>query len=214
MTSVARSGGLPASSRLALAGILLSLTACMVACGGDAPTVMPAVEGKRLDVAQSDLEKIGLPEDEVEVIGGGAFGVVDASNWDVCDQEPGPGEPVDGAVRLTVDRACETEDGLAADETESAPSAEPSEPETSGPPAEPETFKMPKLVGQNLQDAQDRLQSRGSYVLRQDDATGLERFQVLDANWKVCSQKPRAGKRVPVDRLVVLGAVKLNETCP
>lgn len=171
MTSVARSGGHRSDSRLTITGILLISIAFIGACGGDdATSVMPAVEGKRLDVAQSDLEKMGVPEDDVEVIGGGALGVVDASNWDVCDQEPGPGEPLDGAVRLTVDRVCEAEDGLAADETESSPSAEPSEPETSGPPAEPETFKMPKLVGQNLQDAQDILQSRGSYVLRQDDA--------------------------------------------
>jgi len=196
-----------------LAALLLSPLFILSACGGgEGSDLMPAVEGKRLDIAQSDLEKAGVAEDEIEVIGGGTLGVIDASNWDVCDQEPAAGEQRSGAVRLTVDRSCDSGDSLTED---GAASTSPSPEETTEAPAEePETFKMPKLVGQNLQDAQDRLQSRGSYVLQQDDATGLERFQVLDSNWKVCSQKPKAGKRVPVDRLVVLGAVKLDESCP
>ena len=173
---------------------------------------MPAVEGKRLDVAQSDLEKAGVAEDDVEVIGGGALGVIDESNWDVCDQDPKAGEERSGKVRLTVDRSCDT--GKVAEENGAASESPSPEATTEAPPEEPETFKMPRLVGQNLQDAQDRLQSRGSYLLRQDDARGLERFQVFDANWKVCSQKPKAGKTVPIDRMVVLGAVKLNESCP
>ncbi len=77
-----------------------------------------------------------------------------------------------------------------------------------------ETFAMPKLVGVNLQLAQDTLQSLGSYVLDQEDASGLERFQVNDSNWKVCSQKPKAGARVPIETVVLLNSVKLAEDCP
>lgn len=80
--------------------------------------------------------------------------------------------------------------------------------------AHPETFKMPKLVGKNLQLAQDKLQSLGSWVLDQEDASGLDRFQILDSNWKVCSQKPKAGKVVSVNTVVVLKSVKLDEKCP
>ena len=72
---------------------------------------------------------------------------------------------------------------------------------------------MPKLVGKNLQVAQDQLQARGSYVLDQEDASGLNRFQVLDSNWKVCRQKPQAGKKVGIDQLVTLWSVKLEESC-
>lgn len=79
---------------------------------------------------------------------------------------------------------------------------------------EPETFKMPKLVGKNLQDAQDQLQAQGSYLMDQQDASGLGRFQMLDSNWKVCWQKPAAGKVVPIDSVVVLASVKLTEKCP
>jgi beta-lactam-binding protein with PASTA domain len=73
---------------------------------------------------------------------------------------------------------------------------------------------MPNLVGENLQDAQDKLQALDSFFLQQNDATGMERFQVIDSNWKVCTQKPSAGQKVPVEKMVVLEAVKLDETCP
>ena len=77
-----------------------------------------------------------------------------------------------------------------------------------------ETFVMPFLVGANLQDAQDRLQSLGSFLLTQNDATGLERFQMLDSGWKVCAQFPAAGTKVSMARMVDLRVVKLHEPCP
>ena len=72
---------------------------------------------------------------------------------------------------------------------------------------------MPALVGANFQDAQDMLQALGSYVLTQTDASGMERFQVLDSAWKVCGQRPRAGAEVSVDKMVELLVVKLHEGC-
>lgn len=171
---------------------------------------MPRVVNSRLDVAQSDLKAAGINEDAVEILGGGAFGVIDESNWNVCAQEPEPGEAITGKVRLTVDRSCDTEE----EKVESTPTATQAEPSESEAPPPLNTFTMPNLVGKNLQGAQDKLQSLGSYVLRQDDATGASRFQVLDSNWKVCSQKPAAGKKVPMEDLVVLSAVKLDENCP
>lgn len=87
---------------------------------------------------------------------------------------------------------------------------EPTQPEE----PEPETFRMPRLVGKNLQDAQDELQSLGSFFVDQQDASGLGRLQLVDSNWKVCRQKPAAGKAVPLSAIVVLASVKLNERCP
>lgn len=75
-------------------------------------------------------------------------------------------------------------------------------------------FTMPKLVGENLQLSQDILQKLGSYVLDQEDALGLDRIQVLDSNWTVCKQSPKAGKKVSVDEIVTLSSVKLSEDCP
>ena len=81
-------------------------------------------------------------------------------------------------------------------------------------PAPVETFTMPKLVGVNLQLAQDMLQKKGSFLLDQEDALGLDRIQVLDSNWQVCKQSPKAGKKVAVDAMITLSSVKLSEDCP
>jgi len=75
-------------------------------------------------------------------------------------------------------------------------------------------FTMPEVVGMNLQDAQDLLQSRGSYLLDQADATSQDRFQLLDAQWQVCHQLPAAGSHVLKTRIVRLDVVKLDENCP
>jgi beta-lactam-binding protein with PASTA domain len=75
-------------------------------------------------------------------------------------------------------------------------------------------FRMPNVVGMVLQDAQDLLQSRGSYILDQKDAKGWGRWQLLDSGWKVCSQRPRPGVVVPADTMVRLWSVKLSERCP
>jgi hypothetical protein len=82
------------------------------------------------------------------------------------------------------------------------------------PSATPEAkFTMPRVVGMNLQLAQDLLQSKGSYILDQVDHKGLLRFQVLDSNWKVCTQSPAAGKVVLASTVVTLSSVKLTERC-
>ena len=73
---------------------------------------------------------------------------------------------------------------------------------------------MPKVVGKVLQTAQDQLQSLGSYVMDQEDSLGYGRMQLIDSNWKVCSQKPKAGAEIPVTTTVLIGAVKLEEDCP
>jgi hypothetical protein len=76
------------------------------------------------------------------------------------------------------------------------------------------TFVMPNLVGKNLQKAQDELQSRGSYVLDEKDATGAGRITLIDSDWKVCGQKPKMGVKVLIIATVQLAAVKLHESCP
>lgn len=66
---------------------------------------MPSVVGKHLDVALSDVQRAGVNQ-EVDVVGGGVFGIVDKSNWTVCEQDPAPGAAVSAAPRVTVERAC------------------------------------------------------------------------------------------------------------
>jgi len=74
-------------------------------------------------------------------------------------------------------------------------------------------FVMPNVVGMNLQLAQDLLQSKGSYFVDQEDHKGLNRFQLVDTNWKVCKQSPAPKKSIPVSTVVTLYSVKLTERC-
>lgn len=76
------------------------------------------------------------------------------------------------------------------------------------------TLTMPDLVGDGLQDAQNELQALGATNLEQVDATGQGRTQVLDSNWKVCTQDPAAGEAVELTAAIVLGSVKTDENCP
>ena len=103
----------------------LVLALGLTGCGSSEQSVMPDVVGTQLDTAKSDIERSGFGGD-VEVLGGGIFGIVNDPNWQVCEQLPPAGESVTDAPRLTVDRSCET----AAEPTEAptegdAPSAEP-----------------------------------------------------------------------------------------
>jgi hypothetical protein len=95
---------------------------------------MPDVTGMKLDAAKGDIEGAGY-DDDVEVEGGGLFGVIKESNWEVCAQSPAPGKPATGSLTLTVDRSCDE----ASDDEPEATEPEASEPEASEPEAsEPE----------------------------------------------------------------------------
>ena len=177
------------------------LAGLFAGCSGDDRSAVPDVVGRSLDVARRFIENAGY---EVEVIGGGLFGVVVESNWTVCSQRPTAGTSSDDPVVVTVDRVCP---GAASGETGSGATETGSVPDGG-------TFVMPELVGMNLQDAQDRLQSLGSYVLDQEDASGLGRIQILDSNWVVCRQSPAPGTDVGLDEVVTLWSVKIDETCP
>jgi Domain of unknown function (DUF4839) len=88
--------------------LVVALAICLgfAGCGSDSNPVMPDVTGKKLDVAKSAIKDAGF-EDEVKVDGGGVFGVIDESNWQVCDQSPVVGADLSDAPRLTVDRSCD-----------------------------------------------------------------------------------------------------------
>ncbi|MEV4611473.1 PASTA domain-containing protein [Kitasatospora sp. NPDC049258] len=72
---------------------------------------------------------------------------------------------------------------------------------------------LPNFVGMGLQSAQDKAQAAGFYTLTSHDALGRSRMQILDRDWKVCSQTPTAGQQ-PTGATIDLGAVKLDEQCP
>ncbi|MEU2448742.1 hypothetical protein ABZ605_01570 [Streptomyces sp. NPDC012765] len=76
------------------------------------------------------------------------------------------------------------------------------------------TAAVPDFVGQVLQDAQDGAQAAGFYLLSSHDALGKNRNQVLDRNWKVCTQTPRGGTTTGTDTKIDFGTVKNEESCP
>lgn len=73
---------------------------------------------------------------------------------------------------------------------------------------------VPDFVGMGLQSAQDAAQAKGFFTLTSHDSAGRDRMQLLDRNWKVCSQNVRAGKSVATTTALDFGAVKTEETCP
>jgi hypothetical protein len=91
---------------------------------------MPNVKGMKLDLAKSDIKSAGFDGD-VEVLGGGAFGVIVESNWIVCDQQPGVGTAMKDAPRLTVDRSCGGGSSPSPTPTSSSEPTQPSSPEPS-----------------------------------------------------------------------------------
>lgn len=80
------------------------------------------------------------------------------------------------------------------------------------------TFTMPNEVGKVLQTAQDDLQRVTHdpvFYTGSKDATGRGRHQILDRDWKVCSQNVPAGRRVERRAVIItFSVVKLAETCP
>lgn len=117
-----------------LSVVLASTILSAAGCGSDGGSVMPDVTGKKLDVAKSMISDAGINAD-VEVDGGGAFGVVNDSSWSVCTQAPAQGAAVDGAPQLTVDRSCAVEkqesgSSSPSETVEEAPMPEATEPAT------------------------------------------------------------------------------------
>jgi hypothetical protein len=73
---------------------------------------------------------------------------------------------------------------------------------------------VPNFVGMGLQSAQDKAQEVGFYSLKSHDSSGRARMQILDRDWKVCSQNIKAGSQAATNTELDFGAVKLDETCP
>ncbi len=139
------------SSKMRALCVAVALTILMglMGCGSDENAVMPDVKGKKLDVAKTAIKDAGI-KDEVKVDGGGTFGVIKESNWEVCVQSPAAGEAVSGAPRLTVDRSCDgdAEPGGTTEPTETTETTDTTT--EAAKPAAPETEKV--LTTDNSKD--------------------------------------------------------------
>ncbi|HET9138908.1 PASTA domain-containing protein [Actinophytocola sp.] len=84
-------------------------------------------------------------------------------------------------------------------------------------PLAPAQWTMPNLVGRDLQDAQNEIQALTNgaiFYTSSHDATGRDRNQVVDSNWKVCAQSVAPGATIIATSRIDFAAVKLDETCP
>ena len=92
--------------RFPLLPLTLAAAALIVAgCGGRTePKTVPDVTGVPLDAAEARLDARGI---DYTIAGGGTFGVILRSRWQVCDQEPRAGRQA-SEITLVVERACGT----------------------------------------------------------------------------------------------------------
>jgi hypothetical protein len=100
--------------------------------------------------------------------------------------------------------------------TSTAPAQSGTSPTTASASPASASFTMPNEVGRGLQDAQDDLQRVSGnpvYISRSHDLLGT-RHQILDRDWKVCTQNIAEGATVSKSDTVDFGVVKLSESCP
>jgi len=70
-------------------------------------------------------------------------------------------------------------------------------------------IEVPRGVGLDYQSAQDLWRAAGLHVAPAEDATGANRIPVIDSNWIVVSQDPKAGSMVEAGSLIT-ATVKKN----
>ena len=75
----------------------------------------------------------------------------------------------------------------------------------------PGRIRVPNVAGKDHQLAQDTMQSAGLYNLSEEDATGQDRFMLVDRNWVVVEQTPPAGSAVNEDATIILRSKKIGE---
>lgn len=183
-------------------------------CGSDEAAVMPDVTGKRLDVALSDIERAGMDDGDVEVLGGGVFGVVDESNWTVCEQEPPAGDEVSSDPRLTVERSCEKAEPEKEEPEKEEPDESPDaaeEPSPAEPPAEPELPDV--LTVENNKDLAALLQKPEDY----DRFTRFAKTyqgKKIEFDGNLAALAPHGNYKTRVDALIYVGDYSETEAGP
>ncbi len=80
----------------------------------------------------------------------------------------------------------------------------------------PRSWTMPDLIGRNLQEAQNAIQELTDFEIpltTSHDETGADREQLVDRNWKVCTQNVAAGEPITRTTRIDFGAVLNDERC-
>ncbi|MDK1475752.1 PASTA domain-containing protein [Streptomyces sp. 549] len=154
---------------------------------------LPDLVGMGLQSAQDTAQEAGFGRlTSHDALGRGRAQAFDR-NWKVCFQDPAPGtHPTDGTVDMgtvKLDEQCPEEDRK----------------------PEQANGSMPEFKGKSVRAARQALDSSTSIEVQ--DATGEERITLIESNWRVCSQEPKAGTEL-TGQPVTLRAVKFEEKCP
>lgn len=162
----------------------------LVGCGGDKLPAMPTVVGQKLDVALSDIKRAGFSND-VEVLGGGVLGVIDKSNWTVCEQEPAAGQAMTSTPRLQVARICASASPSVppspqqtATPIASPPPPTPTKSAASTPTALPSLTPSGKVVDLTVDQLVDKLNSRDMGGIKSGDLFRVTGVLVESDYWK------------------------------
>lgn len=98
-------GGAGGETRTVTRATTVTVTSPTLTTGGTVivRTAVPELVGERLDVAKDRLDRAGFDPD---VEGGGLFGIVTESNWQVVTQQPGPGVMLEqgSSVQIRVEK--------------------------------------------------------------------------------------------------------------
>ncbi|MGV9991908.1 hypothetical protein [Streptomyces sp. NPDC003374] len=155
---------------------------------------LPDMTGKGLQSAQDQAQAAGFYAlSSHDASGRGRMQVFDR-NWKVCSQSPKAGEhstdtTVDFAT-VKLEETCPAKDAGA-------------QPKAAG-------STMPDFKGKSVNVARKALDSSTSITVK--DASGQDRFIIVESNWQVCGQKPAAGAKLD-GQPVSFTAVKFGESC-
>ncbi|MGV2922335.1 PASTA domain-containing protein [Streptomyces alfalfae] len=156
---------------------------------------LPDMTGKGLQSAQDQAQAAGFYGlTSRDALGRDRMQAFDR-NWKVCSQTPKAG---DHSTDTKVDFAA-----VKLEETCPAQDAGAEEPRAAG-------AKMPDFTGKAVKVARGALDSGTSITVH--DASGQDRFILMESNWQVCGQEPAAGVKLD-GRPVTLSAVKFEESC-
>ncbi|MGW2208264.1 hypothetical protein [Streptomyces sp. NPDC001781] len=156
--------------------------------------VLPDMTGKGLQSAQDQAQAAGFYAlSSHDASGRGRMQVFDR-NWKVCSQAPMAGER---STDTTIDFAT-----VKLEET--CPAAdEGAQPKAAG-------STMPDFTGKSVNAAREALDSSASITV--NDASGQDRFILMESNWQVCSQEPASGVKLD-GQPITFTAVKFGEAC-
>jgi hypothetical protein len=155
---------------------------------------LPNLVGKGLQSAQDAAQAAGFFNlTSHDSLGRGRNQIQDR-NWKVCFQTPKAGK-----------HSTETRIDLGAVQLEErCPAKDAATPNSGG-------AEMPRLTGKSVKVA--RLSLDTSTSINVKDASGEDRAILVESNWKVCDQNPKAGAKL-TGQPVSLTAVKFEESCP